>query len=132
MNLLSYQLFDHCSVEYDSPSSEPMSLSETFEVTVTGVNPSTGLALIDNSCIDVGGNPFGESIDVGVSVALDTSCSIMGITDTSFGDSSNSSIEHDSSSGSFMLIDDHFVTFDDDNGACSWGDDIDMSMNAEL
>ncbi|MCK8102403.1 hypothetical protein [Pseudoalteromonas sp. 2CM36K] len=87
MNLLSYQLFDHCTVEYDSPSSEPMALTETFEVTVTGVNPSTGLALIDNSCIDVGVNPFGESIDVGVSDALDTSCSAMDITDTCFDDS---------------------------------------------
>ena len=128
MNLLSYQLFDHCTVEYDSPSSEPMALTETFEVTVTGVNPSTGLALIEDSCIDVGVNPFGESIDVGFSDTLDTSCSLMGITDASFGDSS---MEHDSSSG-FMLIDENFITFDDDNGACSWGDDIDMSMNAEF
>ena len=132
MNLLSYQLFDHCTVEYDSPSSEPMALTETFEVTVTGVNPSTGLALIDNSCIDVGVNPFGESIDVGVSDALDTSCSPMDITDTCFDDSSSSSIEHDSSSSGFMLIDDNFVTFDDVHGACCWGDDISMSMNAEF
>lgn len=132
MNLLSYQLFDHCSVEYDSPSSEPMALSETFEVSVTGVSPSTGLPLIDNSCIDFGVNPFGESIDVGVSDVLDTSCSLMEITGTCFGDSSNSSIENDSSSSGFMLIEEHFVTFDDEHGACSWGDEIDMSMNAEF
>lgn len=129
MNLLSYQLFEHCSVEYDSPSSEPMAFTEAFEVTVTGVNLSTGLALIDNSCIDVCGNSFGESIDIGVSDALDTSCSLMDITDTCFGDSN---IEHDSSSSGFMLIDDNFVTFDDEHGACYWGDDISMSMNAEF
>lgn len=128
MNLLSYQLFEHCSVEYESPTTEPMALIETCEVTVTGVNP----ALIDNNCIDVGVNTFGESIDVGVSDVLDTSCSPMDITDTCFGDSSNSSIEHDSSNSGFMLIDDNFVTFDDDHGACCWGDDISMSMNAEF
>ena len=54
MNLLSYQLFEHCSVEYESPTTEPMALIETCEVTVTGVNP----ALIDNNCIDAGGNSF--------------------------------------------------------------------------
>ena len=132
MNLLSYQLFEHCSVEYESPTTEPMALIETCEVTVTGVNPSTGLALTDNSCIDVGGNSFGESIDVGISGALDTSCSIMEITDTCFDDSSNLSIEHGSSSSGFMLIDDNFVTFDNEHPACSWGDNIDMSMNAEF
>lgn len=128
MNLLSYQLFEHCSVEYESPTTEPMALIETCEVTVTGVNP----ALIDNNCIDAGGNSFGESIDVGISGALDTSCSVMEITDTCFDDSSNLSIEYGSSSSGFMLIDDNFVTFDNEHPACSWGDNIDMSMNAEF
>lgn len=128
MNLLSYQLFEHCSVEYESPTTEPMALIETCEVTVTGVNP----ALIGNTCIDAGGNSFGESIDVGVSDALDNSCSVMEITDACFDDSSNLSIEHGSSSSGFMLIDDNFVSFDNEHPSCSWGDNIDMSMNAEF
>lgn len=132
MDLLSYQLFEHCSVEYESLTTEPMALIETCKVTVKGVNPSTGVALIGNSFIEVGGNSFGESIDVGTSGALDTSCSVMEITDACFGDSSNLSIEHDSSSSGFMLIDDNFVSFDNEHPACSWGDNIDMSMNAEF
>jgi len=54
MTLLSHQLFDHCgtSVESAEPCDE--------EICAPHINPSSGLPLIKNSGVDIGGYIIGD------------------------------------------------------------------------
>lgn len=127
MSLLSLTLFDHCSVPAENESlssfevNEPISIGiENNSALESNVILDTDLSTcpIDSSCI--------ETLDFEL---INNDFEI-----TAISDDFSSASEHTSSDcgSGFMLIEDNFVTFDDDHGACSWGDDISMSMNAEF
>ncbi|CAI4155749.1 conserved hypothetical protein [Alteromonas macleodii] len=75
MTLLSHKLFDHCDISLET------SESSTEMVEALHVNPSSGLPLMKNSSIDIGGyvigdGPMSNDDETGVSVADDCSVSV--------------------------------------------------------
>ena len=75
MTLLSHKLFDHCDISLEA--SEP----STEMVETPHVNPGSGLPLMKNSSIDVGGyvigdGPLSHDDETGVSVIDDCSDSV--------------------------------------------------------
>ncbi|VEL97247.1 hypothetical protein ALT761_02248 [Alteromonas sp. 76-1] len=54
MTLLSHQLFDHCDTSVESP--EPCDQ----EICAPQLNPGSGLPLIKNSSVDIGGYIIGD------------------------------------------------------------------------
>ena len=75
MTLLSHKLFDHCDTSVDA------SESSTELVEAPHINPGSGLPLMKNSSIDVGGyvigdGPLSHDDETGVSVIDDCSDSV--------------------------------------------------------
>lgn len=126
MSLLSLTLFDHCSVYIEEPNLS----SIANEPTSIGIENNSALEANVNLDTELATSPMDIS-DIETPV-LDTINSDFEM--PSFTEDLSSPNDHSSShsSSGFMLIEDNFITFDDDNGACSWGDDISMSMNAEF
>ncbi len=54
MTLLSHQLFDHCGISLET--SEP----RDEEISAPQINPGSGLPLIKNSSVDIGGYIIGD------------------------------------------------------------------------
>ncbi|GAB5381581.1 MAG: hypothetical protein Alis3KO_07810 [Aliiglaciecola sp.] len=127
MSLLSLTLFDHCSVTADNGSLSCFKVNEPISI---GIENNSALESSVNLDTDLTTCP----IDINDIEIPDLDTINSGFELTNLSDDLSSTSEHTSSdSGAgFMLIEDNFVTFDNDHGACSWGDDISMSMNAEF
>ena len=107
MTLLSHQLFDHCGTSLDraEPSDQAIAAPQ--------VNPSSGLPLIKNSSIDIGGYVIGDGPlaheDIASLSEVDASIDIF-----------ESPLEMECFSDSVSLIDcDDFISDD----LCSFDDD---------
>jgi hypothetical protein len=107
MTLLSHKLFDHCDILLETSESP----SEMVEA--PHVNPSSGLPLIKNSSIDIGGYVIGDG-----PLAHEDSASLSEV-DASI-DIFESPLEMECFSDSVSLIDcDDFISDD----LCSFDDD---------
>ncbi|EWH05765.1 hypothetical protein AT00_14150 [Pseudoalteromonas lipolytica SCSIO 04301] len=127
MSLLSLTLFDHCSVPAENESLSSFEVNEPISI---GIENNSALESSVNLDTDLTTCP----IDISDTEIPDLDTINSGCEMTNLSDDLSSTSEHTSSdSGSgFMLIDDNFVTFDNEHPACSWGDNIDMSMNSEF
>lgn len=127
MSLLSLTLFDHCSAPAENESLSSFDVNEPIPI---GIENNSAL----ESTVNLDTDLATSSIDSAGIETLELETINSDVEMTGFSDDLSSASEHASSdSGSgFMLIEDNFVTFDDDHGACSWGDDISMSMNADF
>lgn len=127
MSLLSLTLFDHCSVNIEDASLSSIKANEPISI---GIENNSNVEYDVNLDTDLATCP----IDISNIETPDLDTINNDFEITVISDELPSISEHTSSdSGSgFMLIEDNFVTFDNEHPACSWGDNIDMSMNAEF